>query len=81
MPACSGCGADIVWGITKSGARMPVDPEPVNGGNLVKTHADPLMVKVVRPEPDVMRYVSHYVTCPYAARFRKSAGVKGKVEV
>lgn len=25
---CKGCGAPIVWGVTKSGSKIPLDPRP-----------------------------------------------------
>jgi hypothetical protein len=36
MANCSTCGAPVIWAITEHGARMPIDPDPVDeGGNLV----------------------------------------------
>lgn len=31
---CGGCGASIVWALTDAGRRMPVDADPVAGGEL-----------------------------------------------
>lgn len=47
---------------------MPVDFEPVRGGNLM---LDRGVVQVVQPS-NALRYVSHYATCPYAKKHRKA---------
>jgi len=57
---------------------MPIDPEPVDGGNLVldsptprgpviATYADPAAPMV----DDPLRYVSHFSTCPNADQHRR----------
>jgi hypothetical protein len=57
---------------------MPIDPAPVPGGNLVlEDNPDPSpfghpgpVASVVTPGDDE-RFVSHFATCPNAARHRK----------
>jgi hypothetical protein len=84
VTACRSCGAEIVWAVTTEGRRMPVDAQPVDGGNLLLTPADhrrpagePTATVVgKRAQPtlfgdDGPRYVSHFVTCPDAARHRR----------
>lgn len=68
MSACRSCGAEIIWVVAAaSGKRMPIDAEPVAGGNLV-LNGD----QVVYVEPtDAARYISHFVTCPQSAEWRK----------
>lgn len=34
-PRCSSCNAEIWWAVTPAGKRMPVDVQPVEGGNVV----------------------------------------------
>ena len=79
---CSACGAAIVWAVTAKGKRMPVDPEPVVGGNLVLELAGSGAIVRVQTAAEKAeaaavgkvlgtRYVSHFATCPAAARFRK----------
>lgn len=34
MTVCTSCGAPILWAVTETGKRIPVDREPVAGGNL-----------------------------------------------
>ncbi len=78
---CRACNAPMVWGVTESGAKMPVDPEPVEGGNVIVLSdaglAGPLVKVLGEPtlldglaEPTV-RYVSHFATCPNAEEFRR----------
>jgi len=70
MSACRSCKQPILWGKTVNGKAMPIDPEPVAGGNveLVDGRAN-----VVTPEPDVARYVSHFTTCYAADNWRGGA--------
>lgn len=56
---CQGCGKRIVWGETKDGARVPLDPVPpvykfVNG-YLERVDAS----------------VSHFATCSVANKFSR----------
>lgn len=56
----------ILWGETSTGARMPIDWRRVPGGNI---ELDGDKVTIVKPDPTVARYVSHYGTCrPVLAR-------------
>jgi hypothetical protein len=83
MADCRSCGAEIKWARTeKNGKPIPVDPEPVEGGNL-ELHADDDGELVARalcgqeqtlPGMDLPdRYVSHFATCPNADQHRKAA--------
>ena len=69
MSGCSKCPAPIAWAFTANGKRMPLDAEPVAGGNIEIKDG---VAQYVKPEPGVRRYVSHFVTCPAAAQFRKA---------
>lgn len=87
---CDGCRRPIEWVITEAKrARMPIDPEPVADGNLVKlptpcedgTEIVRYLTKAELAneggslfDAPTDRYVSHFATCPDAKRFRK----KGK---
>jgi hypothetical protein len=31
---CRSCDAPITWAVTRKGRRIPLDPEPVAGGNI-----------------------------------------------
>ena len=77
---CSSCGAQIRWTQTKAGKWMPLDPRPipirenieskdtfVTASGLV-IHAD--KVESLE-EAHVYGFVSHFVTCPNAAKHRR----------
>jgi hypothetical protein len=74
---CATCRARIVYAWTNLGMRLPVDPYPVPGGNL-DVAADgqhgSLLARYVDADPDVVRYVSHFATCPDADRHRRPRG-------
>jgi len=67
----------VQWAITEKGKRMPVDLEPVDGGNIILrdrgAHLDPL-AQYVTPDPNLKRYISHFVTCPQSGQWRKKKG-------
>jgi hypothetical protein len=64
----------VRWAKSKSGKLMPVDLEPVEGGNIELTEdGDVLLATYVKPNshPFQDRFVSHFSTCPNAATHRK----------
>ncbi|MCF8017819.1 MAG: hypothetical protein K9L62_00340 [Vallitaleaceae bacterium] len=77
---CRGCGAEIVWIQTNAGKSMPCDPCPVPYWEKSKAQG-----KVVTPNGETLScefngdiknatgygYISHFSTCPQAARFKK----------
>lgn len=78
---CKSCGAEITWAFTHAGKRMPVDAKPTEGepgGNVtLMTMDDGRLIATVhgKPEdikPSFERYTAHFVTCPNAARHRKT---------
>jgi hypothetical protein len=80
VSTCRTCRASIMWAFTTSGKRIPVDADPVPDGNLALLPStmlgqDPTAI-VVAPGAqllgdDGVRYVSHFVTCPYADQHRR----------
>ncbi len=57
---CRSCGAPIVWVKTKLGKHMPVEAEPsVEFAQMII-------------EYDPTKHVSHFATCPNAAKHRKT---------
>jgi hypothetical protein len=78
MPVpCKSCGRPIIFAITAKGRRMPLDADPVAGGNVLVTQEDEdLRAAVVdSASQPVTRplYRSHFVSCPNAARHRRRA--------
>lgn len=78
MSRCRSCHAPIEWVIVEQAdgsrrKRMPIDPEPVVGGNLQivdRAWDGTAVVRVVEPQPGLPRRVSHFATCPNAADHR-----------
>jgi len=77
---CSTCRAPIRWTVTEHGKAMPVDYAPVRGGNIVLRDEGTRTVAIVAqplletPEERARpHYLSHFVTCPNAAQFRRKA--------
>lgn len=72
---CRSCHRPVIWAKTTTGASMPVDAEPVDGGNvelLPKPGAAP--DAVVHGQPPLLGgelRLSHFVTCPDAGRWRR----------
>lgn len=70
---CRGCNAVIRWAKTEAGKPIPVDPEPVPGGNLVVT-AQGIAHFLKKDElPTGPTYVSHFSTCPNRDQFKRRA--------
>lgn len=77
IASCRTCAAAIIWTVTESGKRMPVDAvPPLLGGNVELIDADksdPPIAKVhgaATATPGF--YVSHFATCAQADQHRKS---------
>lgn len=70
--SCRSCGAAVLWVTTTAGRLMPVDAEPVEGGNVEVLGNG---TAVVHGQPELApgdRYVAHFVTCPQAETWRVS---------
>ena len=70
MSACRSCGEVIRWAKTAQGKNIPINPEPSSAGNIVFEG----QVASVLPDPSKYegeKYVSHFVTCPDAGKWRK----------
>lgn len=69
MSFCRSCGAIVVWSKTENSKNIPLDPEPVLGGNII-LECNGALARVVEPDPGIRRHISHFVTCPNAAHHR-----------
>lgn len=78
---CRSCRARVVWTTnTATGKRMPVDAEPMVGGNVMLTAGNdgPRSTTVGRDEQRERAgrreelYVSHFATCADSDQWRRS---------
>lgn len=67
---CRSCRAPVRWLKTEKGASMPVDPEPVEDGNVVIDGERAIVLRKGEAGPPGLRYVAHFATCPSAAAHR-----------
>jgi hypothetical protein len=65
---CSSCRAAIIWATTPRGKNISLDVAQVAGGNVELRSG---VAFVVKPEPGVVRYRSHFATCPNAGEHRQ----------
>jgi hypothetical protein len=74
---CRTCRALIVWGITEKGRRIPLDAKPHPDGNIYLYHDVAYVLPVngrslaEHREMGTPLYVSHFATCPNAAKHRR----------
>lgn len=69
---CKTCHAQVYWVETETGKRMPVDAKPVEDGNIIFVNKKAHVLRLGEtPEPDVKRWVSHFVTCPQRKEHRR----------
>lgn len=72
MATCRSCGAGIRWARTLAGKSIPLDPSPVDDGNLVVVDGVAMSrananLRGAGPLP---LFKSHFATCPNADRHR-----------
>lgn len=76
---CASCGETILYALTTStNKRIPINPTPVPDGNIELDPRNGISLPYAKtwgtshqwPE-GVDRFISHFVTCPAAASFRK----------
>jgi hypothetical protein len=80
---CRGCGKPILWVETEKGARMPLDPEPIESGKLIvrmgpalgqaiahTETAEETTARLKATEPAArVAFMPHHATCPKAGDF------------
>lgn len=74
MSTCRDCDADIVWGVTEKGRRIPLNPEKRTADDaaanlaVYRDHLSRLHVRVPSDDRPVAsfewRAVPHFATCP-----------------
>jgi hypothetical protein len=71
---CRACKAPIVWAKTEAGRPMPLDAEPVDGGNVALVDGIVVVLGAAareRLDGKLELYRSHFATCPFADDFRR----------
>lgn len=79
--SCKSCGQHIIWIRTSAGKSMPCNPEMITykaqpGGRekIVTPNGEVHSAEIVKsgtPDATGIGYISHFATCPNAARHRK----------
>lgn len=72
---CKGCGADIIWARTGSGAKMPLDAQASADGCFVLEgdRQDPVTYRLANDAATTYtgdKYTSHFQTCRASDQFR-----------
>jgi len=70
---CKSCKASIVWAMTTSGSRMPLDATPVKQGTFTLREDGRYLLAEIGTGDDVDRFQSHFATCPNADRHRSAS--------
>jgi hypothetical protein len=75
-PSCRKCGAPVLMlKNDNTGNVAPIDPEPVEGGNVTVDPATMTYRVVPKAElqlsPNRKLHKSHFATCPHAQHFRE----------
>lgn len=68
---CKGCKGSVLWVTMPSGKPMPLEPEPIAGGNIVLEEDGPRVLSADEISPGRVAFVSHFVSCPFADELRK----------
>lgn len=69
MSRCKSCGATVVWGRTRAGAKMPLDTPSVPDGSYVLDGGLARPVELFDSK-DRPRFVPHWASCPDADAWR-----------
>jgi hypothetical protein len=80
--SCRSCGKPIIWAVTPAGKKIPVDVEPVFGGNIAldRDHVDGEMHATFDKPGQRRLYKSHFATCPKAETHRTVARGKASLK-
>jgi hypothetical protein len=76
LEPCGTCYRLIIWAVTTRGKDMPVNPDPVPGGNIAldeRPGVAPLarVLTVTQQFGRTNLRTSHFVDCPQAPKWRK----------
>lgn len=78
---CSGCGAAVVWALTPSGGKSPLDREPAETGNVMLIRVDHIGLMAITLSKEGLQLardhglplrLSHFATCPEREQFQRT---------
>ena len=71
---CRSCNAPIVWIVTETGKKMPLDHAAVESGNIIIVDRQAHVLKAGEAVPEgTPRFKSHFATCVNAKQHRRKA--------
>lgn len=71
MSRCKSCQAEIIWAVSEGDRPVPLDAKPIRVFTTTDTGAELVIVQ------SVVGHVSHFATCPNAAKHRKPREPRG----
>lgn len=75
MTRCRTCNAPVLWCVTTTGKKMPVDQRQSPHGNLILEYQPATGETLARyVQPGEGTHTSHFATCPQAAEHRRGQG-------
>jgi hypothetical protein len=75
---CKSCRRPVIWAVTESGKRMPVDYNEHEGGNVFLYPNRKVVIGKQTDETPMYatRHFSHFATCPNAGKHRRTRTTK-----
>lgn len=80
---CRSCSAPIIWATTDRGVSMPIDRDPVAGGNVQlapnAARAGQWRATVIPPRLTFGRtdlHMPHHATCPHGRAWKRKRGAR-----
>ena len=70
IATCKSCGARVMWCVTTTGKRMPVDARESPRGNLTLALQPDGELLARYTYPGTGTHTSHFATCPHADQHR-----------
>lgn len=70
LAPCRGCGATVLWAVTVGKKKIPLDPDPNPGGNVVVSYLKSgevrarVLTKTLPAAPGEPLFMPHHATCP-----------------
>lgn len=86
--SCTTCGKSIIWALTETGKRMPVDAQQNALGRVLLCYevdglnnavGEQLVVAAPADHPGWPRWSNHFATCTKATPFRRRQADRGEL--